>query len=242
MGDKTKNHKTLISILIPIMNEVESLKQTVDIILSDCSDEQIELIFILSPKSTADASRNASILAEEKYHLTSVITQKYPGLGGAYAHGIEEAHGNHIIMMASDLETDPSLVKTLIRESNQNPHHIITTTRWKGENSGFTSYGNVKKLFNLVFQKWVSYLYEVDLSDYTFGFRLYPSEAIKGIKWNQTNFAFLLESILVPIVRGYRVIEVPHFWFPRQEAKSSNQKSFYIDYFKTALKVRKLNQ
>jgi len=224
------------------MNEVESLKQTVNVILSDCSNEQIEIIFILSPKSTATASRNASILAQEKHHLISVITQKYPGLGGAYAHGIEEANGTHIIMMASDLETDPNLVKTLIRESNQYPNHIITTTRWKGENSGFTSYGNVKKLFNLVFQKWISYWYKADLTDYTFGFRLYPSDAIKKIKWDQTNFAFLLESILVPIVRGFKVIEVPHLWFPRQEAKSSNQKSFYIDYFRTALKVRKLKK
>lgn len=221
------------------MNEVDSLNTTVHTILKDSSEQILEIIIILSPKSTTDSVANANLLAARVPQVLTPIVQIRPGLGGAYVDAIEQARGSYLIMMASDLETDPRLVKELILKSRQFPDSIVTATRWRGESAGFDSYGKIKKSLNLLFQKWISKIYHSHLTDYTFGFRLYPKNTLEGINWEHTNFAFLLESILRPIANGCSVVEVSHYWRPRNEGKSSNSPSYFLDYFKVALRVRR---
>jgi len=233
----TINSRKKISVLIPVMNEVESLNTTIEIIVRESPMVEFEFIIVLSPSSTNTAIANAYSIQASKEIDCSVFIQKYPGLGGAYAHAIEMAEGEKILMIASDLETDPILVKSMIEESKRFPKAIITTTRWTGDSAGFQSYGTVKKVLNFGFQKWIAFMYKSELSDFTFGFRLYPSAALKGVKWQSNNFAFLLESILVPLKRGFSAVEIPHYWRPRQEGVSNNRKSFFFDYFRVAIKV-----
>jgi glycosyltransferase involved in cell wall biosynthesis len=230
--------KRLTSILVPVMNEVDSLNKTCEIIFEQNPKKEFEIIVILSPRSSEDSIGNAFLLQSRYVDNISVITQKYPGLGGAYAHGIEIASGSHLIMIASDLETDPNLVHEMLRLSNENPNTIITTTRWKGEGAGFESYGKFKLTLNWIFQRSISSLYASTLTDFTFGYRLYPIESIRGIVWKNRDFAFLLESILVPIKNDWSVMEISHMWKPRSEGISTNQRRFFLAYFITAIKLR----
>jgi glycosyltransferase involved in cell wall biosynthesis len=228
----------LVSVVIPVMNEVVSLNETLETITSECPSENFEFIVVLSPKSELSAVRNVDNLIRVGIHNLVSIIQKYPGLGGAYSHGFEIAKGKYIIMMASDLETDPSLVKNLISQSRYYPNSIITTTRWSGADSGFEGYGALKLILNWIFQKGISLLYKTKLTDYTFGFRLYPRSAIVNVRWQARDFAFLLESLLLPIESGWEVIEIPHKWRPRTEGESNNRKRFFFAYLKIAFKIR----
>jgi glycosyltransferase involved in cell wall biosynthesis len=231
----------LVSVLVPLINEVESLNETISTIEHDSPDRALEFILILSPSSTKEAIKNAERQCSRRQGKARIIVQNLKGLGGAYIDGIREAKGRHIVMIASDLETDPKLVQELLKISELNPNHIVATTRWKGDSAGFQGYGATKKILNFIFQKLISKMFSSKLTDYTFGFRLYPSESIKNRQWKSTNFAFLLESILVPIKDGWEVVEVPHFWRPRVEGKSSNKIRYFVDYFAVALRV-KLNK
>lgn len=218
------------------MNEIESLDKTISIILEN-NHKKFEFIIILSPKTKTSARENA-YKYEAKNINCKIITQKKPGLGGAYQDGIECSKGDFIIMIASDLETDPYLVSNLINTSIKYPLSIIATTRWKGNGAGFEGYHGGKYLLNWIFQKMISLLYKSKLSDYTFGFRLYPKDALKNKNWEEVNFAFLLESILVPLVEGWKVIEIPHSWKPRVEDTSNNKIIYFLNYFRVAFRVR----
>jgi glycosyltransferase involved in cell wall biosynthesis len=220
------------------MNEVASLNETINIIIKDMPNVEFDFIVILSPKSEKEAFVNANNLPNLFSVPIKVKVQKYPGLGGAYAHGIELAGGDYILMIASDLETDPNLVKELIQMSVVNPDCIITTTRWSGESAGFEDYGLIKKVFNWIFQKWISILYKSKLTDYTFGFRLYPAKSIKSVQWKSRDFAFLLEAILVPIKKGWKTVEIPHFWQKRIEGTSNNSVRYFFAYFKIAIVLK----
>lgn len=227
-----------LSVIIPVMNEVESLTETMRIIIKDLSDVEYDFIVILSPRSENEAIVNAKKLPSYFSIPINVQVQKYSGLGGAYAHGIELATGDYILMIASDLETDPNLVKDLVKTSVANPDSIITTTRWSGESAGFKDYGLIKKVFNWIFQKWISILYKSNLTDYTFGFRLYPARSIKSVDWKSRDFAFLLEAILIPIKKGWKTVEIPHFWQPRSEGTSNNSFRYFFAYFKIAILLK----
>ena len=227
-----------LSVIIPVMNEVESLTETISIIIKDLPNVECDFIVILSPRSENEAIVNAKELPSYFSMPINVQVQKYPGLGGAYAHGIELATGDYILMIASDLETDPNLVKDLVKASVANPDCIITTTRWSGESAGFKDYGLIKKVFNWIFQKWISILYKSKLTDYTFGFRLYPARSIKSVHWKSRDFAFLLEAILIPIKKGWKTVEIPHFWQPRSEGTSNNSFRYFFAYFKIAIVLK----
>lgn len=230
--------RELISVLLPVMNEVESLNETIRIINSENSNLNMEFLIILSAKSSKESIKNAESLRQSRPESIAVITQIKPMLGGALIDGIENARGGKIIMMASDLETDPRTVSLLIKKSNDFPNAIIATTRWAGDNSGFLGYNPVKLVANKIFQNFIKVLFKCNLTDATFGFRLYPREALAGKTWTTYNFAFLLESMLRPLKSGVKVVEIPTMWRARTEGTSSNSWTYYFSYFKLAAQIR----
>ena len=63
-------------------------------------------------------------------NLIIVHKQKLPYLGGALREAFELVKGSHLILMASDLETDPYLVSLFISEELKMKNGIVTASRW----------------------------------------------------------------------------------------------------------------
>ena len=83
-------------------------------------------------------------------------------------------------MMASDLETDPSIVPDLISQAKKKPAAIVTASRWASR-GGFAGYGAHRVAANWVFQHLTSALYRTKLTDATFGYRLFPTALVQQI-------------------------------------------------------------
>ena len=116
------------------------------------------------------------------------------------------------------------------------PECIITATRWK-KNNLFEEYGFIKKYFNYFFQIFFSFLYQTNLSELTFGFRIFPINIIKNINWEMYDHSFLLETILKPIKMKVKIIEVTSNWKKRSEGVSNNELINYLKYFYIAFKT-----
>ena len=124
-------------------------------------------------------------------------------------------------MMASDLETDPGDVKRLIEQAIRRPNAVITASHWcKG--GKFESYDPVKLVSNFVFQQFFALLYGTHLTDLTFGYRLFPRELVRSIKWKELRHPFMLETIVKPLRLGVEIVEIPSIWRARNEGKSQN--------------------
>ena len=136
--------------------------------------------------------------------------------------------------MSSDLETDPYLVKKMINESIKNTNKIICTSRWIVKNS-FNDYGIIKTSLNKIFQIIVKFCFNYNLTDYTYGFRLYPSQCLKYNNWQMRNHSFFLEIILQPLKKGYETIELSAKWNKRDEGISNNKVIYYLSYFKVII-------
>ena len=230
--------KPTYSVLLPVMNEVASLDQTIQIVRDENPDRSFELLIVVSPRSESRAITNALAHQAATPESVRVVTQERPLLGGALMDAIDAATGEYIIMMASDLETDPHAVRKMLEASDKNPESVIATTRWQGEGAGFEGYGVGKKLANSVFQRVVRTIYSSDLTDLTYGFRLYPSGSVKKQQWRTYNHGFLLESILRPLKDGWQAQELPVIWKAREEGVSSNSWRFYASYFTMAMSIR----
>jgi len=225
-----------LTILLPTLDETDSLEETVKILIDQNLNDIFEILIIISDEKTTKESKEIANKLKNKYNLINIVKQKKKLLGGALQDGFESSCGSHLLLMASDRETEPNDVKNFIIYSKQNLDSIITGNRWlKG--GGFKSYSIIKFLLNLMFQKFFSLLFSTKLSDLTYGFRVFPIEVVRKIKWEELNHSFLFETLIKPIKIGVNIIEIPCTWKKRSSGISSFNFSYYFDYFKVGFKT-----
>ena len=227
-----------VSIIIAAMNETTSLRKTVETLYETCKLSDIkEIILVVSKRSTPECLKVGEQLRQEAKVPFQILVQTKPFAGGAYQDAFDQAHGSHVVMMASDLETDPNDVKALIDESRKNPGMIIATTRWLVPGQ-FHGYSKIKLVCNWIFQRFFSILYGTHLTDMTYGFRLLPTKMVQAIKWEELRHPFNLETVVKPLRLGVPVSEISTGWKARIEGESQNPFFRNFEYFKTGLLTR----
>lgn len=229
------------TILMAAINETFSLVETVNVILDTCQPEDIgEFIVVVCERSTPeciDAAERAKELAEKAGHPLTILWQKRPCAGGAYRDGIDAAVCSHIVLMSSDLETDPHSVSGLIEMAKQYPEDMTTASRWL-EKAAFKGYNPVKLVLNKVFQGMFSLFYGSSATDITYGFRIVPTALYQSIRWEEDKHPFFLESAVKPIRLGVKVHEIPAKWVARQEGESQNSFFATFKYLRPAIRTR----
>ena len=226
-----------VSVLLPVINETYSLTKTVEIINETSKDYIAEYIIIICKHTTKESLEEINNLKESFQGLISIHKQKLPYLGGALQEAFQIAKSPYIILMASDMETDPWLVPKLINESIKLPEGIVTASRWiKG--GSFKGYSKIKYIFNWFFQKSISILYFTNLTDMTYAYRIMPKEILLKIRWEELRHPFLLETLIKPLRLGVPVKEIPARWNSRTEGESQNSFLRTFAYLKIAVKTR----
>lgn len=226
------------SVLLPAMNETYSLEQTIEVIFQTCRYQDIaEMIILLSEKSDQRCMAMAQQMCRKYPEKVWIHYQKLPFVGGACREGFALAKGSHVVLMSADLETDPYIVSRFIEEEKKNPESIITASRW-AKGCSFQGYQKVKLVCNFMFQKMLGVLFQTKLTDMTFAFRIFPSELVKQIYWEELKHPFFLETALIPLRLGVNFIEIPANWTARTEGISQNGFFDNFKYFKTVWRVR----
>lgn len=229
------------TILMAAINETFSLVETVEVILDTCQPADIgEFIVVVCERSTEAciaAAQEAKGIAEQAGHPLTILWQKRPFAGGAYRDGIDAAACTHIVLMSSDLETDPHSVSGLIEMAKRYPDDITTASRWL-EKAAFKGYNPVKLVLNKVFQGMFSLFYGRSTTDITYGFRIAPTALYQSIRWEEDKHPFFLESAVKPIRLGVRVHEIPTKWVARQEGESQNSFFATFKYLRPAIRTR----
>ena len=140
-----------VSIIIPIINEIISLKKTL-LIINKIRVKK-EFIIIYSEKLTNKKTLGEIKKIKKKYKYLKLFKQKKPYVGGAIMTGIKKCTKQYIVIMASDLETNPYELKKMIKTSQKFPDSIISADRWVSGGK-FKNYGLLKFFANFTFQKF----------------------------------------------------------------------------------------
>lgn len=228
-----------LSVIIPAINETDSLREVVRIILATCNHKDLEEFFIVVCDKTTDECldviRDLSISGSEI--PVRIHKQIRPMLGGAVHDAIEMVKAKHAVYVTADLDTDPAVVKNMINIAKRYPDATVAASRWL-TGGGFIGYGHFSKLLNYLFQKWLQVFFFTDLTDITYGFRLFPVWAMLSITWDTHDFPFGVETYLKGLRLGYQFIEVPAVWRVRKQGDSQNSFLKKLKYIRTVLSVR----
>lgn len=226
-----------VTIILPVINETYSLEKTVETIMSTCKESDVcEYIIVVCNRTTPDSLLVCNTLSEQLGEKCRIHFQQIPFIGGAMQEAFNLAVGSHTIMMSTDLETDPVLVKDFISLAKKRPNAIITASRWV-RGGGFKGYSPVKLVANYLFQKIFSLLYWTSLTDLTYAYRIFPTPLLKAIAWEELKHPFFLETVIKPLRLGVKVYEIPTIWKTRTEGESQNPFLNNFLYFRIAFRV-----
>lgn len=229
---------TSVTIIIGTTNEKESLICTVDTIMETCNPDDIDKLLLVKSKDASDDCNYAIGLLEKKYPgKVQGLEQTRPYVGGAIRDGMDAVTASHTMLLPSDLAISLSCVSEMIERVKSKPDVISKTSRWLKKDS-FHDYNSTRKIFNSAAQVFLRILFAQKLTDFTSPVQTAPTEAYRKSDWQELNFPFLLEMVLVPLRLGYKFEEIPVECFERQEGFSRNSTKQTALYLKTALRVR----
>jgi hypothetical protein len=83
------------------------------------------------------------------------------------------------------------------------------------EGGKLVRYPPLKLLMNRLFHGIVKFLFRIEQNDLTNNFKLYRANILRSMPWKSDNFAMNAETGILPILAGYKVVEVPVFWVSR---------------------------
>lgn len=226
------------TVILPVINETYSLQETVRVIQETCNSQDIaEYLIVVSQRTTLESIGVCRRIQATLGEKCGIHRQTRPFIGGAMRDAFELAIGSHVIMMSTDLETDPNLVKIFIDKAKEDPNAIITASRWiKG--GRFVGYNRAKLVSNYIFQRMLSLLFGTELTDLTYAYRIFPTNVVRAIDWQELKHPFFLETIIKPLRLGVRSVEIPAVWRTRTEGESQNPFLSNFAYFNIAIRTK----
>lgn len=240
----TGNSKPLVSVIMPVYNECNTVSTVIDELLSTIFDSfRIELIII---ESNSNDGTKEAIAVYEAHELVRVKWQQVPeGKGAAVRCGLEFANGEIIIFQDADLEYSisdyPRLINPIINRSTDlvlgnRGHHGGPIRNMRGEpmSSWLTNLGHkfFTKFFNIMFNQ--------KLVDPFTMYKVFRKECISDMKFVCNRFDFDWEILAKLCRRGYVPLEVPVSYSARGFMDGKKVKWFQdpISWIVTAIRCR----
>lgn len=226
-----------LSAVLPLLNESSSFRSTVSTLVRDNGDCLKEILVVICERTLPQSIRAYEESSEEHPGMLRLLRQSRPRLGGAFQEGITQACGSHILLMFCDLESDPAGVAGMVSVARSHPCSVVSASRWL-VGGVFEGYSPCKLVANYFFQMFFRSLYFARVTDFTFGFRLYPASVLRRFRWRQVDHSFVFESILAPIRAGIPILEVPAVWRARTENAGQSTFSTYLSYVPVGFRMR----
>ena len=119
--------KTDISIISPIYNEQENIRNFVSAVYSTMSSQNCNWELILVDDGSTDESRSLlKSLAKDHHNLRVLLLSKNFGQTPAIQAGFDHAKGNVIVTLDSDLQNDPKDIPLLVNKlKNENLDLVV---------------------------------------------------------------------------------------------------------------------
>ena len=223
-----------LAVIIPAWNERENIEDLVPAVQKVTDGLGIRAQIIVVDGGSHDGTAEAAVRLGAR-----ALSQRERGYGGALLAGFESVAAPYVVTMDADLSHPPTFIADLWARREQ--AELIIASRYVPGGKAVMSRSRrvLSGILNSVFRMAL----RLPVRDLSSGFRLYRQEALKQLHLHSRDFD-VLEEILVLVYRqGWRVLEVPFYYMPRQSGSSHAKLiRFGWAYLKTLARMWRLRK
>ena len=184
-----------ISIVIPVYNEVESLKQLYNELRKVLSVyESYQIIFVDDGSSDGSVDLIRKII-ENDINTKIIQFHRNYGKSAALAEGFKNADGEYIVTMDADLQDDPNEIPHLVKKLEEG---FDLVSGWKKDRKDPLSKKIPSKLFNFITKLFTG----VKIHDFNCGLKIYRQSVVKTLEIYGGRHRYL------PALAGYKKFKV----------------------------------
>ena len=166
-----------ISIVIPLYNEVESLRELSDWLIRVVNENRFSYEIIMVDDGSSDGSwKLIEELSENEASIKGIKFRRNFGKSAAVFSGFDAAQGDVVITMDADLQDNPDEIPEFYHKIINEDYDMVSG--WKKKRRDPVSKTIPSKFFNLTARKMTG----IKLHDFNCGFKAYKNSVVKNIE------------------------------------------------------------
>ncbi len=211
-----------ISVVIPTMNEEESIGQVLDDVNKALSGRDYEVLIVdtNSTDKTREIARNKG---------ARVVDEPRRGYGRAYKTGFEEANGDIIVTLDADCTYPAEKIPQMVIMIEKEGYEFISTDRLSNISSDVM--GWVHRFGNWALKTTANILFKIKLKDSQSGMWVFKKSCLRHINLTSDGMPLSEEIKIEAIKKGINFKEVPIDYRKRKgEAKIRSLKDGWKNF------------
>lgn len=196
----------LLSIIVPVYNEVNTIRQ----ILEKINAIDIDKEMVVVDDGSSDGTDK--VLHDIRFNNLKVIHHtSNRGKGVAFLTGLGQAAGEFVIVQDADLEYDPKEYFNLMKPLLENKADIALGVRFGKGSSGPMLYS----LGNKFLTGLLNFMFASRLNDYATCYKMARRDLFLNLGLKAKSFEIEVEIVCNALKKKMRIIEVPVSYHPR---------------------------
>ena len=199
----------LLSVIIPVFNEVKTIRQVVDRVQSTPYETEI----IIVDDGSIDGTRE-ELKQIDAANIRIFMHEANKGKGAALQTALEHATGDILLIQDADLEYDPSDYSKLLEPIQSGKADVVFGSRFLGAGSHRVLFF-WHSLGNRFLTLMANMLNDLNMTDMETGYKVFTREVQKAIRIRSNRFGFEPEFTAKVARNHFRIFEVPISYYGR---------------------------
>lgn len=210
----------LLSIVLPARDEEGCICSTVEHLHLELRLQGVPHEIVVVDDGSSDRTWELLLELQERIpELKPVQNKGLHGFGRAIICGLDAMSGDAVVIMMADESDDCRDVVRYWGELNKGFDCVFGSRFIKG--GGTIDYPVVKMFFNRMANKFLQFIFGINLNDTTNAFKAYRREVIDGCRpLIAPHFNLTVELPLKAIVRGFSWMVIPITWRNRRTGEA----------------------
>ncbi len=202
-----------LSVVIPVYNESESLHKLHEALHKALGTINMpwEIVYVDDGSIDGSVQVLEELADQDQEHTRVIALRRNFGQTAAIAAGIDNTHGDIIVLMDADMQNDPADIPMMIEKMGEG-YDVVSGWRVRRKDTFIT-----RTLPSRIANWLISWVTGVKLRDYGCTLKAYRREVITGFRLYGEMHRF------IPAYAGYvgaRIIEIPVQHHPREHGKT----------------------
>jgi glycosyltransferase involved in cell wall biosynthesis len=199
---KMHNDGKLLSIVVPMFNEENTIGIVIERLLSVLRKLDLEYEIIVVDDHSKDNSVNKTV----RYKVKVFKLRRHMGKGYALRAGFTKAKGTIIATIDSDGSHRPEELPQLLKPILENKADLVIGSRFSTPTSATSRRNQAgNRLFNIL----IHILTQNSISDSQSGYRVMTQSVLKSMNLKSGEYEIESEMLVKTVKKGFRIKEVP---------------------------------